>query len=347
MTNLIVHHDFDPYYHAMYIKGLHDVLGPGGIRYSFNDFPRSFVHRLAFIVDGRRPCKVFVCHSDYPDYDAAALEWCDVYAKINIDPARALPQTRPYVLPIGPSFGIRIYPALVALGRALRSFRWWDGDPREHFANYYRQRRYRLPEEAYRPGESCPNYLFFAGSLWHDDPETNDARAAFIEAGRQVAGLTFEGGFSPRPRRGDDPPGYEALTMPRPYPFGEYLDKTQRSVVAFNTPAVGGCLGWKLGEFLALGKAIISTPLQRVLPAPLEHGKHVHYVSRDRDDMRAAIDLIRSDTAYRRTLETGARRYYLDYLRPGAVVSHMLRAAQELSMPPQPSSEAQPAACAG
>ena len=32
----------------------------------------------------------------------------------------------------------------------------------------------------------------------------------------------------------------------------DYLEETGRSTVAFNSPAVHGCLGWKLGEYLAL-----------------------------------------------------------------------------------------------
>ena len=46
-------------------------------------------------------------------------------------------------------------------------------------------------------------------------------------------------------------------------------ERTARSAVVFNCPAVHGCLGWKLGEYLTLRKAIISTDLGRRLPAPL------------------------------------------------------------------------------
>ena len=49
--------------------------------------------------------------------------------------------------------------------------------------------------------------------------------------------------------------------------------------MAFNNPAVHGCLGWKLGELLAMGKAIVSLPIERTLPSPLERGVHMHVVN--------------------------------------------------------------------
>ncbi len=324
---LIVHQNFDAFYDSFYVQGFHEVFPRGHIRYSRNDFPAAFVHRLAFIVEGSTPRKVYVCHSDFASYNDIALRWSDVYAKINIDPHLPSPGPVPHILPIGPSFATRIYSPIAALYRAFASFRLADANPREHFANYYRQRRYRLPEAAYTPAESNPNYLFFTGSLWHDEAATNLARATFMEAGAAVDGIKFEGGFAPRPQAGDDPPGYDHLKVSGQYPFPEYLEKTKRSVVVFNTPAVGGCLGWKLGEFLALGKAIISTPLFRVLPAPLIHGTHIHYVEPTREAMRGAIEMIRRDESYRRTLERGARQYYQDNLRPSAVVTSMVKAA--------------------
>jgi glycosyltransferase involved in cell wall biosynthesis len=324
---VIIYKDFDPFYHSLYIQGIHALFPSDQVRYSFNDFPRGvFRHQLALIVNGPTPSRVYVCHSDYVRYEPAGLEWSELYAKINIDPASPAPRRSPEVLPIGPSFAIRIYSFAGALYRSLAAFRWWDPAAREHFANYYRQRRYRLPESAYVPAASTPDYLFFAGSLWPDDPATNQSRAEFIQACRAVPGLQFEGGFTPRPQRSSDPPGFEHLTVPAPYSFREYLDKTRRSLAVFNTPAVGGCLGWKLGEFLALGKAIISTPLNRVLPAPLVHGDHIHYVEPTRAAITDAVEQIRRDDAYRRRLEQRAREYYVEYLAPAAVMSRIVAA---------------------
>ena len=73
-----------------------------------------------------------------------------------------------------------------------------------------------------------------------------------------------------------------------------------------NTPGVSGCLGWKLGEYLALGKAIISTPIQRQLLADLEHGTHIHVVDGSEDSMRmpssASLATAPTGSAWRSTL---------------------------------------------
>jgi glycosyltransferase involved in cell wall biosynthesis len=94
----------------------------------------------------------------------------------------------------------------------------------------------------------------------------------------------------------------------------------------FNTPAVHGCHGWKLGEYLALGKAIISTDLSNLLPEPLVHGQDIHFSSPDVDDLRAAIELLKDDVPYRQRLERSARTYWERHLSPAAVMSRILGA---------------------
>jgi glycosyltransferase involved in cell wall biosynthesis len=115
--------------------------------------------------------------------------------------------------------------------------------------------------------------------------------------------------------------------MSQRIPFSEYIEKTKKSAVAFNTPAVHGCLGWKLAEFLALGKAIISTEVGRILPAPFVHGEHVHFVDGSETSIREAVTRITSDDIYRAKLESGAREYYEAYLAPGKVIERIMHAA--------------------
>jgi glycosyltransferase involved in cell wall biosynthesis len=107
-----------------------------------------------------------------------------------------------------------------------------------------------------------------------------------------------------------------------------YLPRVQRSMVAFNTPAVHGCHGWKLGEYLALGKAIVTTPLLRALPAPLVHGEHAHIVDGSVESLCEAITLLREDRGYRMRLERGARAYFDQYLAPRRVIERLIEAAR-------------------
>lgn len=108
-----------------------------------------------------------------------------------------------------------------------------------------------------------------------------------------------------------------------------YIQETQRSFVVFNTPSVLECHGWKLPEYLCMGKAIISTPLTRAMPGlGLQHGEHIHYI-RSVDDIPHAISAIKNDCAYRHRLEKNARAYYERYLSPESIIRRVMDRMEE------------------
>jgi hypothetical protein len=75
---------------------------------------------------------------------------------------------------------------------------------------------------------------------------------------------------------------------------------------------------------MALGKAIVSIDLDRALPAPLEHGVHIHYVTCDRAAMEDAIELINSNDNYRRHLEIGSRAWFDAHMAPAVVARRLI-----------------------
>lgn len=101
-------------------------------------------------------------------------------------------------------------------------------------------------------------------------------------------------------------------------PMKSWLEKTKRSAIVFNTPAFWDCHGWKLGEYLALGKCIVSTKLSNDLPHPLEHGVNIHFVENSEESMREAVEYILTHPDYRHKLEKGARKYWESYGTPEA-----------------------------
>jgi hypothetical protein len=123
-------------------------------------------------------------------------------------------------------------------------------------------------------------------------------------------GIEFEGGFIRK--------------WSQPGVHRDYVTKIQRSTVVFNTPARLGGHGWKLAEFMALGKAIITLPPERAMPAPLVHGQHVHFLDGSRPAIREAIERLCADPDYRQQLESGARSYYLEHLEPRRVIARIL-----------------------
>ena len=325
MKTISINPAIDIFYHSFYVQGLREICGARNITYSRQKLPQAGEHGCALIVHDKSDHKIYIAAEDSPEINLEALEWCDIYAKINVSPDVMPAQGASKIMPIGPSFAVKIYAPPHALYHALKTYHLTKKQPKQHFMNYYRQLKHRFPESFYKPGVTQRDYIFFSGTIWKKDTGTNDARSLFVEACKSTPGVRFEGGF--RPRSKNDVPGYEHLTDYTEYSHADYIHKTQASAVVFNTPAVMRCHGWKLGEFLAMGKAIVSTPPEWLLPAPLVHGEHIHYVENSAESIREAVALICRDDDYRKQLEQGARQYYDQYLKPAAVVGRILKAA--------------------
>jgi hypothetical protein len=314
--------------YSPYVVGLAEIFGARALVFTPRGFPVFPQHCLAFVAPSG--AKVFIDAQDWFVPIDAGLEWADLYAKVNLDPAHIPAAYAAKVVAAGPSFPVKMAGRIQAIWRAVRNYQMARAamkDTRRHFGNWREAYRWALPERGYRPGVSSPAYAFFGGSIWKDEPECNEYRRRFIEACRSLDWLEFEGGFAPRHRR--DVAGLEAYTADRRCGHAEWIAKSQRSAIVFNTPAVYGALAWKLPEFLALGKAIISTPLARSLSAPLVHGEHIHFVEGSVESIREAISRICQDDPYRKRLEQGARAYYEQHLQPARAVSRIIRLAEQ------------------
>jgi hypothetical protein len=312
-------------YYAFYLHGLDAVFQNRVTYYSTKGMLPFNWHGLALVVEGSSTKRIFISASDGCGINPAILEWCDVYAKVNAERETAPKGKKEKILPIGPSFGIRAWSLFQTLWHAFATVRYVKKEVsalREHFGHFRGQLR-RAPLSAYEPRESSRDYVFHASSLWKSEECTNESRARFIEIIGDTRGLSFEGGFAPR----EDVPGYDRFFLRRRYNHEEYLARTKRSLLVFNTPAVSQCHGWKLGEYLALGKAIVSTPLVRAMPAELRHGVDVHFVDGSYESIRDAVRRIAEDDGYRGELENNARAYFLRYLEPRRVVERVVDAA--------------------
>lgn len=332
-----MHPASDLTYASFVLEGLAQVLGPEAIRYSTAGFPPRYGggRALAFCLAADPAERAFLVFADQTSINVPGQEWAKVYGMVNLaggDQARALP--------LGPTFGIRLSSDSLTRRHLTSTWRWAaEGrgtEPRrrirlraaaERSRSLVKHQRRRAPISAYSPRPSEPDYVFYTAWPWAKHGDVNPPRIAFIEACRRAPGLSFEGGFAPRRQR--DVPEVLPYTTNSRYSLREYLARLGRSAVAFNNPAVHGCLGWKLGEFLAMGKAIVSLPLgDRVLPAPLEHAEHFHVVDGSPESFDDALARLRNDHPYRQRLETNARRWYDDHLAPQRVAARVLAALE-------------------
>jgi hypothetical protein len=335
MTSVVIHPGFNASYYSFYIQGLIETFGESNIRFSAREFPELPTEWLSWIYNGERQIRIAIDAYDgqitLPQY--AAMDWCDVFGKVNLRSHLVFKEHIQKCLAIGPSFGIRTWPVARTLWLSLKNYRLGTRgfvESREHFGNYWRQYRYRLGLDHFTPGPSLDNYVFCVSSLWSENqaPRTNELRAAFMNCCKTLEGITFEGGFIPTTNPGRAA-RYQDQIVAKRYPYTEWLEKTKRSALVFNNPAVWQCHGWKLGEYLALGKAIVSSPLVNDLPAPLVHGEQMHYVDGSENSLKDAIQLIVGDRKYRQHLERNARQYFETYLTPRRVIERLIEFASQ------------------
>lgn len=323
---VLIYAPVDVFYYSYYIEGFYKLYGKNKVEFSRKEFP-AFPERTfaAIIESGNKKLKIIIDAYDNPRISPGLLEWCDIYAKVNFN-SKNLPSIHQHkIIPIGPSFGIKIWNMPETIYFAFSNYIKSKGKihfKRNFFANYWRQYK-RLELKEYNKNLSIEdNYVYFISSLWEKEQNTNSNRADFILACKELEVVKFEGGFAPRSDGNSLDLGSHVSER---ISLKEYLKRIKKSFVVFNTPAVENCLGWKLGEYLALGKAIISTQNYNMLPENLVHGYHLHYVSNAKGELKMAIEKLRLDPEYRVFLEKNSRKYYLDNLLPEVVVKKLIK----------------------
>ncbi len=316
----------DVFYGSFYIRGLYDYFGKKNVQFDASRFPKFGAGVFAVVIegDGNAVYRIIIDFHDTAELNKDALRWCKVYGKINL--IKEAYGADDKVLAIGPGFAVRVWNFAGTVAHGLRNYMM----SAKHLHGYkkffsnYKQQWLRPPLPAFTPQQSEKNYVFILNSIWKRSPVTNSNRLAFIKACKAIPGLSFEGGFAPRQNR--DIHDFDAYTTASRYSAGEYFSKTKRSSLVFNTPAVLDCHGWKLGEYLALGKAILSTPLSREMPGTFLNGVH-YYETDSNGDYTVAIKAILEDDKLRHELEKNALTYYQQYLAPNQVIARLMEKA--------------------
>lgn len=318
----------DIQYMSFYVKGLIDRYGRSSVVYcrdAFGELPDAerATRTMRFITkEGGREKRYVIDTNDSYRINETLYDWCDVYGSVNANRAKTPESMQGKLVSLCPSFAIRYTHPLQAWASAAagvtRTCR-----PRRKYLGCWRRMLQRPRLEEYIPQQAHDGYIFHLSTLWQSDEwnrnneGVNMRRACFIRACRTLEpGIRFEGGLAASP--GNSSAALFSDCLAERMPGSESLRKTKESTLVFNTPAYWDCHGWKLGEYMALGKAVLSTPLSNDLPAPLVHGEHIHITGATQEEMAGDIKYMLAHPGYRRQLEANIHDYWQRYGTPEA-----------------------------
>lgn len=332
-------------YFSFYLYGIRQL----GIRYRFrclNNFQlteyqdyRKGVALNIIYRDGTHK-QVYIDTNDPSTINENCYSWADIYAKINLSPQDL---SREKVMAIGPSFSISLFnpPKTLCLSvmnyLRMRSINGYRPPLKRYLLDYLYTSLRRKPYTAYvAPCKEDNDYVFSLSTLWYDTNSinnTNAFRISFVRACQKYYSR-FEGGF--RYVDGESVvkqcPEYARyldelndVIIHSRIPMKTYLARTKRSAIVFDTPSVSFCHGWKLAEYLCMGKAIISTKHYNALPNGGKiNGKDISFVVNSAEEIDAAVKRLRDNPTLKTELKDAARAYYEAYLSPTTVVKKII-----------------------
>jgi hypothetical protein len=323
-TKVIIDPLVNIYYASFYIQGLFDKYGRKNIIFNSKPFENIKDRTANFnfiIVKNKIETKYSIHFNDFYHINKELYNWCAVYGNVNANFIKTPVEFHSKLVSLAPSFGIRVWNLPDTFYYAAQNaFKIrYKTNLRKFLGKYKRQWLFRLPYSNYYPEYQLTRnnlYIFHLSTLWYNDKfNNNDAGVNLTRACKSIDSILFEGGFVSQSNRSSNEKFSDCL-YDKEISMQIWIENTRKSAVVFNTPAFWDCHGWKLGEYLALGKAIISTPISNDLPLSLVHGENIHIVENNFEEIRKAIILIIKDDEYRHKLEKGAHLYWEKYGTP-------------------------------
>jgi hypothetical protein len=98
-----------------------------------------------------------------------------------------------------------------------------------------------------------------------------------------------------------------------------YAGLLEACTIAVQTAGLRDSTGWKIGEYLAAGKCIVSEPISDLLPEPLEENTHLLTFSTP-EECVAACQRLLDDQVLASQMQKNNRDYYLAEVEPAAQV---------------------------
>ncbi|GHT63953.1 hypothetical protein AGMMS50239_20800 [Bacteroidia bacterium] len=328
-------------YSSFYIQGLYDYLGKNHVHFSskyFDDLKEIDMLMAFVIIENDKKKKYIIDYRDQDNLIDSAYQWTDIYAKINVNTTTHTLDTQKKLITIPPGFGIKIWNPLLLFFHLFVNFckaKIFRNSnisnihlrPKLWIRNYLSMlKRQKITDYAVECVNENSQYGFFVSTFWGKDENamtTNAYRYQYMLSCIQHEGIDFHGGFVINKKNIIPQNIPQQFLFDKFFPNTIYQKNIKKSIFVFNTPAVHNCHGWKIAEFLAMGKAIISTPLSNEIPVSLEHDKDIYFV-KDEKEIGQAVDILSKDKALRCKLEKNAKMYFNNHALPVKVIERIL-----------------------
>lgn len=277
----------------------------------------------AIEVDGMKLALEVSDRSDFWHFNL--LRWCDVYAKRDLNPL--LTDNQHKIIPFGLNWACHsrrsVVPILAAIATTL---------PRASRARLMEVYRY-LATPHWRAFEHSPEQpvdqtILFQTRVWEPseapgDEIVNDHRVGLLRALKREFGDRVVGGVVPTPFALKH---YSDLITDQPCRQPQYVRWAKKPLIGIYFRGLFGSIAFKMAEFFAASKCIVSEPIHNVLTAPLDHIA----IYKSNTECLDACERLLSDRSLASTHRRQSWKYYERNVRPEAHFSELLDRAKML-----------------
>lgn len=291
--------------------------------------------------------ELFLDTHDSWELDPTALHHSTLYFKRSLDPSRVPVQFAGKVRPLGLNYEVRAdgfdrheaYREIMLRGSGARRVRaLCDFLLRVGLASINCGNRPTVTLLTRRPElVHAPSVLFMA-RVW--DPkeiadhsldriqqreELNEMRARCIRTLRRTFGTQFFGGLEHTPFAVKT---YPDLLIPDPALSSKrkYIQLVRRYPICIATAGLHGSNGWKLAEYVALSRAIISEPLRYTVTGNFLPAQN-YLEFRSPEECESQVSGLLRNSDLRDSMMERNSEYYQTYLRPDRLVDHLIEQA--------------------
>ena len=180
--------------------------------------------------------------------------------------------------------------------------------------------------------------VLFSVRLW--DPATqqdeeaaedfrkiNEMRIACVRELKKELGSRYIGGLIPSPFTLENAPSDLILSDFSPL-RRKYIQTKKSADVCITTTGLHRSIGWKFAEYIVASKAIVTEPLNFVVPGDLAEGKNYLPFQTTEECIEKALELANNDDL-RFEMMKANQAYYQNYLKPEKIVMNTIEKVVE------------------